>query len=262
MTMEQPRAPAGPPTKAKSAMKLSIAIPIIAVLFVGLVVIGLLLFQNMNDLSVAEDKITEHETSIDSLQSDLSNSRAEAVNLTGKLTSCEAEVLSLEDEVVVLEGKIALLEKYTVTSNLLTQKYENTVYDYTIFYPEGWNVDSTDYSIVYITKPNTFVRFSISSDVAVLPIETRVNTFINEVISTRNGVLLMSAKPAVKWDWVLHYRYSYEGKNYEAQAYFLNANNQGKGYLYSYVLCYEASGSNELYKTCQDISLSFIIDLY
>ena len=116
MTSEQPMVPVSPPTKAKGTMKTAIALPIIAVLVVVVVVVGFLLFQNMSDLSAAEDKITEHEATIASLQSDLAASQAEVTDLKVKLTASQAEVSSLEGEVAGLETNLAS------TRTQLTQK--------------------------------------------------------------------------------------------------------------------------------------------
>ena len=130
--------------------------------------------------------------------------------------------------------------------------YENPIYRYNISYPRGWEVDAADMSSVDIYKYPSLVLVNIYADNYRLPLATRVDIFIKSNVYLReNAQLLHSAEPKLKWDWVLHYQYVWKGKSFQAQAYFLETSH------YSYTIYWEASGDSELYKTCQNITLTF-----
>jgi len=133
-------------------------------------------------------------------------------------------------------------------------EYVSKDYGYAISYPEGWKVNSTSTWDVIIYNPNPSAQVSIVAFDKGMSLSKTVDMFIDTTVEwARNGKVLYSAKPKLKWDWELHYEYSDAGRKFQCQAYFLETPE------FSFNIYWDAPADNELYKMCQDIANSFTL---
>ena len=87
-----------------------IAIPVIAVLAVGIIVGGYFLWQQTDKLGEAESEIVALEGNITTLEGDVSTLEGDVSTLEGNVSTLEGNVSTLEGNVSTLEGNISTLE--------------------------------------------------------------------------------------------------------------------------------------------------------
>jgi len=91
-------------------MNKQIVIPVIAVLTIGIIVMGYFLGQQTNRLGKAEAEIVALEGNIVALQINLTESKATVSTLETKLTAADTKIVALEGNIVALQTKLAEAE--------------------------------------------------------------------------------------------------------------------------------------------------------
>ncbi|MBT9141475.1 MAG: Peptidyl-prolyl cis-trans isomerase B [Dehalococcoidia bacterium] len=92
-----------------------IAIPVIAVLVIGIIVIGYFLWQQTDKLEEAESEIVALEGNVSALQTNLTESEATVSSLGAQLAVANAEIVALEGNVAALQTNLTESEA-TVSS--------------------------------------------------------------------------------------------------------------------------------------------------
>ncbi len=87
-----------------------IAIPVIAVLAVGIIVGGYFLWQQTDKLGEAESEIVALEGNVSTLEGDVSTLEGDVLTLEGDVSTLEGNVSTLEGNVSTLEGNVSTLE--------------------------------------------------------------------------------------------------------------------------------------------------------
>jgi beta-lactamase superfamily II metal-dependent hydrolase len=130
--------------------------------------------------------------------------------------------------------------------------YHNAVYGYSIEYPEDWELDDSDVSWVVISSEEHFAIVNIGVHDYPLSLEVEVDFWMdNFVYKWENVEVLSSHKPETRWDWVITYRYTFDGIQIYDQAYFLQTPD------YTFIIDYAASSEGGAYSLCQEFVNTF-----
>ena len=162
-------------------MKKWIAIPVIAVLVIGIIVTAYLLAQQTGKLGEARTEIAVLQGNISTLQGKLTGSEAEVSSLQGRLTGSEATVATLQTDLTSANSNIKNLQsdvstQRTLNSTLSTElkKVKDPKHFVTLAELTDW-----------VAKDDTNTKYATAS--------VTQKAFILQVRALRDGYLLPAA---------------------------------------------------------------------